>query len=127
MGQSGYNEHALSQGTPENRAIGNQPTLATSVMSSEEEMVADVDEPPDLERTPRPTALKLHESFTASFSKRPPLANSDRKESLLSNALHSNNTSPVEDEAPNNPLRRGMSSASSRSNTSMSTAELTSD
>ncbi|KAF2273731.1 uncharacterized protein EI97DRAFT_383067 [Westerdykella ornata] len=106
--------------------MSNQPTHTASVVLSEEEMAADADEPPDLQRTPRPSALKLHDSFKASFSKRP-TTQSDRKESLLTSALHSNGSSPVEELPENVALRRGMSSASSWSNNSASTAELTSD
>jgi hypothetical protein len=93
-------------------------------MSADEDMLADVDEPPDLARTPRPSVLKLHESFKASFSKAI-LPRYERKESLLTSALHSSNTSsPIEESADNSKFSRGMSTWS---NNSASTAELTSD
>lgn len=128
MVQFGNNDHIMWQGTPVNRTAQNQPTRVAAVLSSEEDIVADVDEPPDLERTPRPSVLKLHESFRASFTKRVPVpAPLDRKESLLTNALHSNENSPVEETTENDALRRGMSCASFWSSNSASTAELTSD
>ncbi|KAF1958599.1 hypothetical protein CC80DRAFT_557980 [Byssothecium circinans] len=91
---------------------------------SEEDLLGDVDEPPDLERTPRPSALSLHESSKAAFSKS--TLRSERKESLLTTALHSNGTSPVEEQTKQDPTR-GRSCASTWSNNSTSTAELTSD
>lgn len=106
-----------------NRANFNLPTNAAPAMSSEDDMLADVDEPPDLQRTPRPSALKLHDSFKGSFAKHPPRC--QRQTSLLSSALHSNQTSPVDDHADEVP--RGMSCTSMWSNNSASTAELTSD
>jgi hypothetical protein len=93
-------------------------------MSSEEDLVADVDEPPDLERTPRPSTLKLLDSFKA-FSKTK--LRCERKESLLSSALHSDTISPVEEHIDSKHPSRGMSCISTGSNTSASTAELTSD
>jgi hypothetical protein len=113
-------------GMPEIRSISIVPTNAASAMSADEDMLADVDEPPDLECTPRPSALKLHESFKASFSKATPRY--ERKESLLTSALHSSNTSsPIEESADKSKSSRGMSCISSWSNNSASTAELTSD
>ncbi|KAF2648469.1 hypothetical protein K491DRAFT_612712 [Lophiostoma macrostomum CBS 122681] len=119
-------DHAGMQSHPGNRALQNQPTNTATVQSPDEDVVADVDEPPDLERTPRPSGLKLHDSFTASFAKTRPSHN-ERKESLLTSALHSNSNSPVEEHADTTFLRRGMSTTSTWSNASMSTAELTSD
>ncbi|KAF2643142.1 hypothetical protein P280DRAFT_393749 [Massarina eburnea CBS 473.64] len=103
----------------------NLPTNAHDI-SSEEDLLSDVDEPPDLERTPRPSVLRLHDSFNkdsskASFSKA--TLRCEQKASLLTTALHSTNNSPVEEYPPT----RGMSCASTWSNNSMSTAELTSD
>ncbi|KAJ4286115.1 hypothetical protein N0V90_013464 [Kalmusia sp. IMI 367209] len=111
-------------GAQPNRASYNLPTNAAPTMSSEDEVPADVDEPPDLQRTPRPSALKLHDSFKGSFTKH--ALRLERQQSLLSTALHSNNTSPVE-EHPSDEVRRGMSCTSTWSNNSVSTAELTSD
>ncbi|KAF2797725.1 hypothetical protein K505DRAFT_347016 [Melanomma pulvis-pyrius CBS 109.77] len=122
MTQNGHN-HA---GVPENRSNLHLPTNTASAMSADEELLADVDEPPDLGRTPRPSELKLHDSFKASFSKATP-ACSERKESLLTSALHSNTSSPIEECAGKSGLGRGMSCASTWSNNSASTAELTSD
>ncbi|KAF2691995.1 hypothetical protein K458DRAFT_285155 [Lentithecium fluviatile CBS 122367] len=120
------NEHQhIGQHSVQSTAILNLPTNTAPTMSSEEEMLADVDEPPDLERTPRPSGLKLHDSFKASFSKSTPRC--DRKESLLSNALHSNNTSPVDEHPNSGKTSRGLSCISTWSNNSASTAELTSD
>ncbi|KAF2743644.1 hypothetical protein M011DRAFT_471187 [Sporormia fimetaria CBS 119925] len=125
-----HNEQSWGNPTVDSRVMKNQPTHSASLKVSEEEMAADVDEPPDLERTPRPSILRLHDSFKSSFSKRPPL-HFDRKESLLTNALHSNSSSncgsPVEESAESRNFRRGMSSASAWSTHSASTAELTSD
>lgn len=126
MTQLEHNRHDARQDTLDNRAIQNQPTNMGTFMSTEEEKLADVDEPPDLEHTPRPSILKLHESFKASFSKSTP-ARSERKESLLTSALHSDSNSPTEEVADTSGLRRGMSCASTWSNNSVSTAELTSD
>lgn len=95
------------------------PTMST------EEDVADVDEPPDLECTPRPSALKLHESFKASFSKTQPRC--ERKESLLSTALHSSESPSAEELSDERNPTRGLSCVSTWSNNSASTAELTSD
>lgn len=116
--------HVAKHGAQESRATFNLPTNVAPAMPSEEDLLADVDEPPDLERTPRPSGLKLLYSFKSAFSKSAPRC--ERKESLLTSALHSDNSSPVE-EQPANGLSRGMSCASTWSNNSASTAELTSD
>ncbi|KAK7179282.1 hypothetical protein DPSP01_005704 [Paraphaeosphaeria sporulosa] len=105
-----------------NLANFNTPTNAAPSMSSEDDMLADVDEPPDLQRTPRPSALKLHDSFKGAFEKHAPRY--QRQTSLLSTALHSNETSPIEE---HDDVPRGMSCTSTWSNNSISTAELTSD
>ncbi|KAF2132092.1 hypothetical protein P153DRAFT_382985 [Dothidotthia symphoricarpi CBS 119687] len=107
---------------------GSRHTASTApppaAMSSEEEVAADVDEPPDLGRTPRPSIMNLHESSVSSFTKSVPRC--DVKQSLLTTALqsqaNSNSSSPVE-EHYKSPIR-GMSVWS---NNSVSTAELTSD
>ncbi|KAF2440655.1 hypothetical protein P171DRAFT_105222 [Karstenula rhodostoma CBS 690.94] len=112
-----------SHGPQLNHTTFNTPTNAAPSMSSEDEMLADVDEPPDLQRTPRPSALELHGSFKGAFEKHAPRY--QRQTSLLSTALHSNETSPVEEHADHVP--RGMSCTSTWSNHSISTAELTSD
>lgn len=91
-------------------------------MSSEDDMLADVDEPPDLQRTPRPSALKLHDSFKGAFEKHAPRY--QRQTSLLSTALHSNEQSPIDE---HDDVPRGLSCTSTWSNNSISTAELTSD
>ncbi|PSN70166.1 hypothetical protein BS50DRAFT_306964 [Corynespora cassiicola Philippines] len=126
MPQSEHN-HAGRHGTREGATIQNFPRNMTPVMSLEEELLADVDEPPDLERTPRPSALKLHDSFKASFSKTAPSNNGERKLSLLTSALHSTTTSPVEEHSDSEGPSRGLSCASTWSSHSASTAELTSD
>ncbi|PVI06579.1 hypothetical protein DM02DRAFT_638626 [Periconia macrospinosa] len=95
-------------------------------MPLEEDPLADeADEPPEVERTPRPSALKLHQSFKASFSKASP--HLEQKLSLLTSALHSNSASPTDEHARSEDPSRGLSCASTWSNHSMSTAELTSD
>lgn len=109
--------------------IGNQRTVFSTsppALTAEEDAVSDVDEPPELSRTPRPAPLKLRHSSTASFTKSKPVL--DRKESLLTNALKStsNTSSPVEEQADASPVR-GLSCISNWSNNSGTTAELTSD
>ncbi|KAI8938134.1 hypothetical protein NX059_005800 [Plenodomus lindquistii] len=101
----------------------NVPSTCPLVSSSEEDAVADVDEPPEPLRTTRPAPLTLQDS---SFAKSKP--SSDRKESLLTSALKSSSstTSPVDDQSDRSPVR-GMSCISTWSNNSCTTAELTSD
>ncbi|KAF2202908.1 hypothetical protein GQ43DRAFT_447804 [Delitschia confertaspora ATCC 74209] len=95
-----------------------------SPVSSDEEVVADVDEPPD--HTPRST-MQLQLAFKNPFTKTNPVQN-DRKTSLLTHALLSPTHSPTEEPSENTALSRGMSCASTWSNHSAgSTAELTSD
>ncbi|KAF1841471.1 uncharacterized protein K460DRAFT_293740 [Cucurbitaria berberidis CBS 394.84] len=112
---------ALGVGTQRNVSNTSLPA-----MTAEEEAVADVDEPPEPSRTPRPAPLQLHQSPTTSFTKFPPVL--DRKESLLTNALkwNSNTSSPVDEHPDKTPLR-GLSCISTWSNASGTTAELTSD
>ncbi|CBX94552.1 hypothetical protein IAQ61_009608 [Plenodomus lingam] len=102
----------------------NMPSTSLPAMSSEEEVVADLDEPPEPSRTPRPAPLAPRDS---SFAKSKPTV--DRKESLLTSALKSNSStsSPIDDQSDRSPVR-GMSCVSTCSNTSScTTAELTSD
>ena len=87
-----------SQGMAINRTMFNIPTAATDAMPLEDDLLADeADEPPELERTPRPSALKLHQAFKASFSKASP--HLEQKLSLLTSALHSNSASPTDEHA----------------------------
>ncbi|CAI6335845.1 unnamed protein product [Periconia digitata] len=115
-----------TQGMQTNRIMFSIPTKTPDAAPLEEDLLDDeADEPPELERTPRPSALTLHQSFKASFAKASP--HLEQKLSLLTSALHSNNTSPVEEFANSEGLSRDRSYASTWSNNSMSTAELTSD
>lgn len=101
----------------------NIQSTSPPAMSSEDEVVADLDEPPEPSRTPRPAPLALTHS---SFAKSKPTV--DRKESLLTSALKSSSStsSPIDDQSDISPVR-GMSCVSAWSNTSCTTAELTSD
>ncbi|KAF1964813.1 hypothetical protein BU23DRAFT_50358 [Bimuria novae-zelandiae CBS 107.79] len=119
MAQNDLGSHSAQS----NRTSFNIPANAAPAMSSEDDMLADVDEPPDLQRTPRPSVLKLHDSFKNSFTKHAPRC--ERQTSLLSTALHSTETSPIDEDVDEVP--RGMSCTSTWSNNSVSTAELTSD
>lgn len=93
-------------------------------MASDEEIVADNDEPPERGRFTRPAPLQLQ--HTTSFTKSKPRC--DVQQSLLTSALQasSSNTSPVEEHSDKSPLR-GMSTVSTWSNNSVTTADLTSD
>ena len=105
----------------------NLPSTSPPAMASDEEIVADADEPPELGRTtPRPALLTLQHSSTTSFAKSKPVF--DRKESLLTTALklNSHTSSPV-DEQPSKLPSRGLSCASTWSNNSGTMADLTSD
>ncbi|KAJ4384074.1 hypothetical protein N0V86_000919 [Didymella sp. IMI 355093] len=95
-------------------------------MAAEDEVPADVDEPPEHGRTPRPAPLKIqHSSSFTKISSKPGI---DRKTSLLTSALQSasNTNSPVDDHSDRDPPR-GMSCISTWSNSTISTAGLTSD
>jgi hypothetical protein len=115
LGRQGVVQMGILQNTSKNSA---------PAMETEEELVADVDEPPE-PRAQRPAPLVLQHSSTASFSKSKPVL--DRKESLLTTALKSgsNASSPVDDQSDASPVR-GLSCVSTWSNTS-GTADLTSD
>jgi hypothetical protein len=115
LGRQGVVQMGILQNTSKNSA---------PAMETEEDLVADVDEPPE-PRAQRPAPLVLQHSSTASFSKSKPVL--DRKESLLTTALKSgsNASSPVDDQSDASPVR-GLSCISTWSNTS-GTADLTSD
>jgi hypothetical protein len=119
-------EHVSRQGAMDVGNARNAPSTTLPAATSEEEIVADVDEPPESGRTPRPATLKLQYSSTTSFTKSKPRY--DRQQSLLTTALQasSNASSPVEEHSESSPLR-GMSTISTWSNGSITTAELTSD
>lgn len=103
------------------------PTTTPPTMAAEEEIPADVDEPPEQGRTPRPAPLKIQHSSKGSFAKisKPAI---DRKTSLLTSALQSasNTSSPIDEHSDKDPPR-GMSCISTWSNSTISTADLTSD
>ncbi|GAB7358600.1 hypothetical protein MBLNU230_g2660t1 [Neophaeotheca triangularis] len=103
------------------------PPTPNQAMDHAEEMLADVDEPPDDRGyfTWGHTRIHRYESHSAAYAKSqlPPYA---RRESLLTRQLHSENEH-TEDEAHVRPPR-GLSTVSTWSNPSTtSTAELTSD
>ncbi|KAF2000765.1 hypothetical protein P154DRAFT_194532 [Amniculicola lignicola CBS 123094] len=127
MARNDHN-HVGQHGVPEAHAIQNMPTATATTLPSEDELMADVDEPPDLRRTPRPSAVKLHDTYNSLFTKAA-LAACEHKTSLLTSALHStgNDTTPADERAEKRSPDRGMSCASTWSNGSISTAELTSD
>ena len=110
---------ALRTDTPQNMS-----NISPPLMTAEDEIVGDLDEPPE-PRAQRPAPLALRHSSTTSFTKSKPLF--DRKESLLTSALKSgsNASSPVEEHSDASPVR-GMSCVSTWSNNS-GTADLTSD
>lgn len=119
-------DHISRQGALETGATSNAPSTTMPATASEEEVVADVDEPPEQGRTPRPATLQLHYSSNTSFIKSNPRC--DRQMSLLTSALQasSNVSSPAEEQSDKSPVR-GMSTVSTWSNNSVTTAELTSD
>lgn len=105
---------------PTTMALDNQtniPTPSLPAMVAEEDVAADVDEPPERGH-PTPSAT--------SFTKSKP--NFDRKTSLLTSALKSTSgtSSPVDEQNYKSPTR-GMSCISTWSNGSCTTADLTSD
>jgi hypothetical protein len=118
-------EHVSRRGALEIGGAQNVPSTTPPNTTSEEEVVADGDEPP-LGRTPRPTTLKLQYSSNTSFTKSKPRC--DRQQSLLTSALQggSNASSPTDEFSDKSPIR-GMSTISTWSNNSVTTAELTSD
>lgn len=103
------------------------PSTIPPTMAAEEEVPADVDEPPEHGLTPRPAPLKIQHSPRGSFTKisKPTI---DRKTSLLTTALQSvsNTSSPVDDHSDRDPPR-GLSCISTWSASTISTADLTSD
>ncbi|KAF2034377.1 hypothetical protein EK21DRAFT_56685 [Setomelanomma holmii] len=117
-------EHISRQGTLAMGSVQNIPNTTPPATASEEDIVAEVDEPPEPSRTPRPAPLQFRPS--SSFIKSKPRC--DRQTSLLTTALQasSNTTSPVEEHSDKSPVR-GMSTASTWSNNSVTTADLTSD
>jgi hypothetical protein len=119
-------EHVSRQGAPAFGTTRNVPNTTPPAMTSEEEVVADLDEPPEQGRTPRPATLQLHYSSTTPFTKTKPRF--DRQQSLLTTALQASSaaTSPVEEHSDKSPTR-GMSTVSTWSNNSVTTADLTSD
>jgi hypothetical protein len=119
-------DHVNERGALEMGSTQNIPNTTPPVVTAEEEIVADLDEPPEPARTLRPAALILQSSSTTPFSKSKPRC--DRQQSLLTTALQSdsNASSPVEDTSETSPIR-GMSTVSTWSNNSITTAELTSD
>jgi hypothetical protein len=104
----------------------NVPSTTPPNLTSEEDIVADGDEPPEFGRTPRPATLKLQFSSSTSFAKSRPRC--DPQESLLTTALQadSNSGSPTDENSDRSPMR-GMSTVSTWSNNSVTTADLTSD
>jgi hypothetical protein len=104
--------------------LQNIANMSAPAMETDEELAADVDEPPE-PRAQRPAPLVLQHSARASFTKSKPVF--DRKESLLTTALKSgsNASSPIDDQSDASPVR-GLSCVSTWSNNS-GTAELTSD
>ena len=108
-------------------AMQTAPSTTPPTMAADDEVPADVDEPPEQGRTPRPAPLKIQHSSTGSFAKISKPAN-DRKTSLLTSALQSasNTSSPVDDYSDKDPPR-GLSCISTWSASTVSTADLTSD
>lgn len=114
------------QGVLELRQPRRVPTTTPPAPTSEEDAVADLDEPPETRPMSRPTLLDLRHQSTSSFTKH--ALSSDKKESLLTSALKSSSAanSPVEEVPPKRTVR-GLSCISTWSNNSGTTAELTSD
>ena len=96
-------------------------------VDGEEDVAAEADEPPDDQISPLQVVFPNKHDTIYKKSPRPQI---DRRESLLTRALHGE--SPGEEQSPtatsSNPAFRALSTTSTRSNASMaSTAELTSD
>jgi hypothetical protein len=120
------NDHVSKRGALKVGGMQTVSSTAPPAMAAEEDIVADLDEPPELRRSPRPAPLTLQRVSTASFTKSKPRC--DRQQSLLTSALQasSNASSPVDEYSDKSPVR-GMSTVSTWSNTSVTTADLTSD
>ena len=104
--------------------LSNTPTV---VADGEDDVAADPDEPPDDQISPLQTSFP---NKHMNIFKKSPGTKSDRRESLLSRAIHGE--SQDEEHSPmttlSDPAFRALSTTSTRSNASMtSTAELTSD
>lgn len=124
--------HDGAHGVQSLLTIQNQPTTVNTSSTGEEELAADVDEPPD-SRIQFRKMLTLHtQSHTSESEYRktiPPIL--DRRASLLTQALLTSPELASLEEAnlpPVSNISRGMSNASTYSNASAaSTADLTSD
>ncbi|KAL0262606.1 hypothetical protein SLS55_001576 [Diplodia seriata] len=109
------------------RTLQNQPTAQEGSMSLGEELLADTDEPPDEQlRTPRPTPRKPAPLGIATNFAKSQCKSRHHKESLLTQALHSESDSQSDDDH-HVELKRGMSTASTWSNVSTASTDLTSD
>lgn len=124
--------HDRMYGTQTSLTMQNLPTTVSSPSTADDDLAAEVDEPPDLpiEFKKLPTTHTQHHSSESEYYKvQPPRY--DRKASLLTRALlTSPELAPWEETAlpPVSNLSRGMSTASTHSNASAaSTADLTSD
>ncbi|EON63266.1 hypothetical protein W97_02493 [Coniosporium apollinis CBS 100218] len=104
------------------RTLQNQPTTLDASLSAGDEILSDSDEPPDeREKTPHPPTLSVMPKFEKAMAPQ-----FQRKESLLTQALQMSGTE--EERRPSSGPSRGLSNASTWSNTSAaSMAELTSD
>lgn len=106
------------------RTFQNQPASIEGTLSLGDDLT-EADEPPDEHQyTPRPTPTKPAPLDTkGSFSKTRP--GFHHQESLLTQALHSESDSQSDDDHVE--LRRGLSTASTRSNVSFASTDMTSD
>lgn len=104
----------------------NQTTAIEDSLSLGEDLTAEADEPPDeMQSTPRPYAVKPAVANSSGFSKTRPTP-CTQKQSLLTQALHSESESVSDEE--HHEFHRGFSNTSTWSTPSIaSTAELTSD
>ena len=100
--------------------LNNAPTTAAA--DGEEDAIAEADEPPDDQISPLQSVFpNKHDTIYKKSSRPQP----DRRESLLTRALHGESQG---EEHSSDPALRALSTTSTRSNASMtSTAELTSD